>query len=290
MKFFSIVVVFFSTFVFTNCKQKLAKESQAIKLEKIPSGNNRKLGEELHDLACDEEKDYSFEKAKDLVEKGATINIYSNRGTIHCITATCDINAIKYFISHGADVNAKTTYHPRDTPLFYYDVGECSNFSQIAELFLANGAIIDSYQLKEGLVLSDEQKKIIKKYGIINKEETLLMLAEYGDMEDYFEKIENLVRQGVDVNYQSKHSGGTTALMTAAHYCNKKTIELLVRNGAKINVADDNRETVFFYLYGYSHDESSNVCEKEVKNFLIRKGGDINHKNIWGKTSEEEYY
>mgnify|MGYP000897746829 CR=1 FL=1 len=247
------------------------------------------LSMELSKALCSRDK-FDYEHGLALIEKGADVNFVHGVPIIHCVAASCDLEKIKYLISKGANVNARITYS-RVTPIFWFKVRSCKNYPELVEYFLSQGAKIDKLMMdtESNYNMPEKIKQLLASHAEENQNERFLALSQYGDSPDYYEKIKRMVEDGIDVNYQSMASGGTTALMMAAAYCNRRTIHLLVEKGAKINLVDNHGESVFFHLHDEANAGYENECTYDVLRYLIEKGGDINKRNFIGESAATRF-
>jgi len=90
-----------------------------------------------------------------------------------------------------------------------------------------------------------------------------------------FDKAKELVRSGVDVNYQDP-SSGSTALMLACGYDFADMAKFLVEHGANVNLQDKQGQTALMIAAYRS---------VELFNLLLSKGADIKVKDQEGKTA-----
>ena len=89
------------------------------------------------------------------------------------------------------------------------------------------------------------------------------------------EVVELLIAEGAGVNVNGRY--GETSLNFAALNGHKEIAELLIANGADINAKDDNPGmTPLLFAAQEGH--------KEVAELLIFKGADVNAKDNYGKT------
>jgi ankyrin repeat protein len=89
-----------------------------------------------------------------------------------------------------------------------------------------------------------------------------------------FDQARELVKQGVDVNYQDA-SNGSTALMMACQYNFAEMAKFLIDHGADLNLQTKNGQTALMAAAGSS---------EELFNLLLEKGADIQPKAADGTT------
>jgi uncharacterized protein len=98
------------------------------------------------------------------------------------------------------------------------------------------------------------------------------------------ERVESLLKQGVDVN--SKHPlNGWTALMAASLYGKVDTVKVLLRAGAELNVGDQNRSTALMKAVQTipEEDESTLMQRKaQIISLLLSAGADPSLEDKFG--------
>lgn len=101
----------------------------------------------------------------------------------------------------------------------------------------------------------------------------LINAAERGDIT----KVEQLLKEGVDVN--AKNGGEYTALYYAASNGKKDVVELLIANGADVNIINSYYDSATTALY-----IAANNNHKEIVELLIAKKADVNAPGYHGHT------
>jgi ankyrin repeat protein len=89
-----------------------------------------------------------------------------------------------------------------------------------------------------------------------------------------FDQAKELVKQGVDVNYQNE-SNGSTALMLSCQYNFIDMAKFLIDHGADLNLQTKNGQTALMAAAGSS---------EKLFNLLLEKGADIKQKADDGTT------
>ena len=90
-----------------------------------------------------------------------------------------------------------------------------------------------------------------------------------------FNKAEELINNGADVNYQDE-SSGSTALMLTCQYNFTDMAKFLIEHGADLNLQSKNGQTALMASAGVSED---------LFNLLLSKGADFKIKAIDGTTA-----
>ena len=127
--------------------------------------------------------------------------------------------------------------------------------------------------------------------------------------EGNFEAVKQHLAAGTDVNAKNEDDYGLTPLYYATGEGHKEIAELLIAEGADVNMKDDNGGTPLHYAASFGHKEASELLiangadlnaivvdgqtpllmavakgHKEIIELLIAKGADINAKNAFNKT------
>ncbi|EAY17214.1 ankyrin repeat protein, putative [Trichomonas vaginalis G3] len=152
----------------------------------------------------------------------------------------------KYFLSHGANINAKDKYGK--TALHY---AAENNSKETVELLISHGANINEKD---------------------NDGQTVLHYAARSNRKEY---IEFLISHGANINEKDKN--GATVLHYAARSNSKEIVELLISHGANINEKDNDGQTVLHY--------AAENNSKETVELLISHGANINEKDNDGLTA-----
>ncbi len=179
-----------------------------------------------------------------LINKGADVNAKNNQG-ITPLHNVRQAEVATILIAHGADINAQDK--KGKTPLHYLVINDSQS---AAELLINEGANVNAKdnnnQTPLDYVRSQEMAKLMISSG-----------AKFGD------------------SYVSANSGKYSLLHEAVALGNKNLIELLIANGANVNVQDEDGNTPLHY--GKDNQETTQL--------LIANGADVNAKNKEGNTS-----
>jgi ankyrin repeat protein len=166
-----------------------------------------------------------------------------------------DVEAAKMALDEGADVNVNAR-SGRSTPL---SMAAWNGHSKIAELLIAKGADVNAKRLRHGPPIWNAIMGTRKK----GKQGIKIMRM--------------LIDAGADVNGQ--HASGDTALHEAAFNGLYEVAELLIANGANVNLIGQERETPLDDTEPTKWNNTEEKAEKKRIADLLRKHG--------GKTGAE---
>ncbi|EAY15422.1 ankyrin repeat protein, putative [Trichomonas vaginalis G3] len=185
------------------------------------------------------------------LSKGADINAKNILGDTCLFTAAMYGGAqrIEFLISHGADINARDD--EQNTPLFKAAV---SNNKEAVECLLAHGADVNT----------------INSFG----ENPLLYSFKSNNKELAAEIAEIFISNGIDFNL--KNEEGMTAFHDAAALSHKNTLELLMSHGVDISSKSSDGKTAFHY--------ATITNARDSYEFLVSCGIDVNAKDNDGNT------
>ena len=185
-------------------------------------------------------RDGDIEVVKQHLAAGADVNTKDDHEytPLHWAAMEGRREVAELLISQGANVNAKS--RTGSTPLQYAAFDRCK---EIAELLIAAGADVNASS-KNGSTLLDfaisgYQFKIVdllRKNG--GKHGTIHGAAGGGDIE----AVKKFLASGTHVN-ANKNIVGDTPLHSAAEYGQKEIVELLIANGADVNIATKSGRT-----------------------------------------------
>jgi hypothetical protein len=91
---------------------------------------------------------------------------------------------------------------------------------------------------------------------------------------NYINGVKIALEKGVDIN---EIHFGDIALITAINEEYKDMVVFLIKNGADVNIQDDNKNTPLIW--------ASNYGDKEIVEILLKNGADFNLKNIFNETA-----
>jgi Ankyrin repeat. len=177
---------------------------------------------------------------------------------LHAACAKCDdlkCEIVKYLISKGAAVNSVND--AGDTPL---KIAFSRKFYTLIKILLDNGAgLPEKYDIfsaiKSGSLEEVKYFVEVKKQGSKKSDLILMLPIQYAFSSGVREIIEYLI-DNVDLNEENLL--GTNVLNWAFRSCDQKTLELLVKKGAKIS-----RE----FISRYGKDIDAEDCDKNSEYF-----------------------
>lgn len=225
-----------------------------------------------------------------LLKNGAEINFKNKNGNtpLHFAVEQPDVDIVKLLLDYNAGINIVNMYN--QNPLIM--AVKFGNF-QIVKLLLEKGSdvnLIDrgnynalQHAVSEGYF---DIVKLLLDYGsnvnscYKNTESPLLMSVSY---DIYAVKL--LIDYKADVNLQSL--AGLTALHRSGLFLKKDITELLLENGAKINLANIKGETVLIHVLKNRQFARLNVQDRlkllEFIKMLHGKGADVDAIDDEGK-------
>ena len=118
---------------------------------------------------------------------------------------------------------------------------------------------------------SDEE--ILKDLGKLSPEEMLLTSIK----NNYVNGVKKALERGVNINKKNERDYNRTALLYASIYGYKNIVEILLKNGADINIQDVNGWTALIFASNHGH--------KDIVEILLKNGADVNKKIFNGETA-----
>lgn len=226
-----------------------------------------------------------------LIKNGADINAKNNFGytSLHISCLKNYLEKTKRLIDYGADVNIKDDYQ-ENTPLHF----SCHKTNyEITELLIKNGANVNSqnrkletplyrlcliscYKLSELVLPSGSEDIADGKITFIqngNIDQTVTYYYLYGNLynSNFYKISQLLMKNGADINL--KEENGITVLHEEARslceLCdNNDRIDYILQNSTNIDVIDNNGLTPLHYSCRYG-------LHKKIKR-LLEKGANVN--------------
>lgn len=220
----------------------------------------------LGSLNKDKDTDYNLvlKYLKYFVSKGADVNAKvetkNGDGATPLLAAAAfgNVEVVKFLVSKGADV---TVGMRGITPLHLAGDSKDKD-GEIAKFLVSKGADVNAKIDKDH-----------KKYG----GSTPLHVAAEGNIE----VVKFLVSKGVDVN--AKNSTGQTPLHVAVKEGNVEVVKFLVSKGADVNAKGEREATPLYHAVRMCHsggniDPSEREQRIDVIRSLVSKGADVNAK------------
>ena len=212
--------------------------------------------EENNELWGTRTSENSVDTIKILLDRGADVNAKNkdSRTPLHEASAMGRVDVMTTLLERGADVDAKDCWN--NTPLF----GSC-RFEMSFKLLLQYKAFIDA---------QDNQGRTLLHSNVDNNEG---YQAEDYWYKEYLERIERLIKYGVNVNIADKE--GNTALHIAARAKkdNREIITILLNNKALVNAQNNRGETPLH-----------NILNSENAFLLVKNGAKVQAKDEYGNT------
>ena len=203
------------------------------------------------------------------------------KGSVHIYAQEGDIVAVKQHLAAGTDVNAKDDY----IGMTILQSAALGGQKEIVELLIAKGADVNAKgreghftPLDTAFIGTDkETADLLRKHGGKTSKELKGVKESIQDAVKAanIEAVKEFLAEGVDVNAEDEH--GNRPLYIAVEYGRKEIVELLIANGADLNVKGDTySDTPLNIAASYGH--------KEIAKILIVKGADVNARDWEGNT------
>jgi DUF1680 family protein/ankyrin repeat protein len=212
-----------------------------------------------------------------LIAKRAQLDVsgsFPNRTVLHYAAERGNTGMAELLIASGADVNAKDQYG--DTPLH---LAVKAGHRNIIEMLIAKGADVNAKSNDDQMPLDlahgqnhTDIFELLRTKGADTS--SLHVAARIGDLA----KVKEFLEKGIDIHM--KDTRNRTALHYAAEDGHKEIVELLLANGADVNIGERyyNRTAAEFAM-GRDH--------KEIVELLISKGANISPLNLTLYMKEE---
>ncbi|HJO93011.1 MAG TPA: ankyrin repeat domain-containing protein [Victivallales bacterium] len=210
------------------------------------------------------------------IEAGISPNVKDNGTALLYAVRAGKLDAVKYLINQGANVNEQTYW---GTPL---GIASYKGRYKIAEYLINHGAIIndDSRTGMSPLFSAAVTNKtkivdLLLKNGAdpnfeqpMTQDTPLIIATKKGELKN----VSMLIKYGANINYQTV--GGFTALDWALLDNKIKIVELLVNNGAYTKGIEKNIGRPMHYALERGNEEDN----FQLAELLIKHGADINAK------------
>jgi len=212
-----------------------------------------------------------------LLSRGADVNARCKQINITPLQVAAsqgNIDMAALLIARGADVNTRyeSNWHKSDWTPLRYAIQGCN--TEMIQLLIDNGARLDVTDRRgrslATVAMYNEDREIVELLLAVGADVTIQLAAFVGDME----KIKNLIDEGVDINLQNEI--GYTPLHYAAMAGNTQVVELLITEGARIDInsSEDFKRKVYSPLH-----LAVNYGRTEVVRLLISKSADVEIKD-----------
>jgi len=215
------------------------------------------------------------EIAELLISKGANVNAKDNDGLTPLHWAETKELA-ELLITKGADVNAKW-----NGGLTYLHQAAVKSRNGVAEFLISKGLDVNEKD-EDGNTPLDwangngnfRTADLLRKHGgktsaWFKADESMQIAAEAGNIK----AVKQHLAAGTDVNTKDEH--GITSLHKALLGGHEEIVELLIDNGADVNVKSDGGEYPLV---------TAILFHKKIIELLITKGADVNVKDVDGDT------
>jgi ankyrin repeat protein len=193
----------------------------------------------------------NFQMARILIQNEANVNMVDKNGknallyVIQSEETSLSLDVLKMLIKKKADLNLQN--NEGNTALMI--AIENQNF-QMAHILILNGANVN----------------------MVDKT-ALLYVVRYKETCHSIRLLKMMIQKDVDVNLQNK---GKTALMIAIENGNDVTANLLLQNGANVDLITERQETAIHYF--------CSIGKIQSVHFLIKHNANLNIQNSLGKT------
>lgn len=248
----------------------------------------------LHLVARDKDQQYSIEIANLLIKAGANIDSINDekRTAVHEAVVSKNFPIFEHLISCGALVNTKdfTEATPLHVVAYYLsnstDKEEKTKLLKAAETLLNNKADINAKDMNYWTpfhIVAKETNVDVVKFFLKYQPDVNIKLAHGETILNFasrfnknLEIMQLLIDHGGDVNNPCEDDG-STSLHWACRGCDKKLVKFLLKNGANINIVDDeNRTPIFSLLDTYKDSAEHQKKQADVLEVLLTKWPEVN--------------
>lgn len=106
-------------------------------------------------------------------------------------------------------------------------------------------------------------------------------LYHYSSKKSALQKLRDLIKAGANVNYITDR--GWTPLMRTAFFSFTSWVELLIENGAEINLTNDDGFSAIMIAASDAYNFSKYNSNKKIVDILIENNADLNIQNTKGQ-------
>ncbi|KAH8587984.1 ankyrin repeat-containing domain protein [Bisporella sp. PMI_857] len=180
------------------------------------------------------------------------------------------VNAARYILSQGADVNAQSEYYGSSL-----QAASAGGHEKVVELLLKNGADTNAQGGYYGSALQAASAKghekivelLLKNGANVNVQSGYYSSSLQAASAEGHEKIVKLLlKNGADINAQNEYYG--SALQGASAGGHEKIVKLLLQNGADINAQSE--------YHGSALQGASAGGHEKIVELLLKDGADVN--------------
>lgn len=208
-----------------------------------------------------------FAKAKEAIDHGADVNAIHDRDSMLCWALRNETSDITKLLLHSPkiDVNKRSKSYDafgewERTPLI---LAAHMGQAEMVGILLQKGAKVNAKDATDSTPESRGNTAIIK-----------------AAQRNHSDVIEVLVTMAKDIIIDAKTKDGETALWFISEHENLESLKFLHKHNAKINTSDSAGRSVLVTTFFHKN--------REVLEYLIVNGADINHVNNYGGTTLTE--
>lgn len=215
-----------------------------------------------------------------LIKSAANINQLDceSRGAFYWACSSGYLEMAEFLIKMGVEINIQE--RGSQTPL---SIAVWHKHTDLVKLLISSGAKINIENriliLDAALYSTKEIFNLLIEAGSnINIEKNILDKSlnnfHFGYSKlDLLKKLENyklIIKLGANINYQDENTSNWTPLMNAIKYKAKDYVEYLIKNGANLDIKDDQGNTALNIAESYKNNDITNLI-KTLKNEINEK-------------------
>jgi len=199
-----------------------------------------------------------LDKAKELIQKGASINVKDKLGrtALHYAAGQGHKEMVELLLANGAEVNAGTNFYKGTPAEFAMSAGH----NEVVELLISKGADISPLHFALNVGDMAKAKNLIESGADVNKRTPYGTAPLHRAVDEGFKNIvELLIAHGADVN--AKDNWNWTVLHSAVRQT-KDIVELLIVKGANVDARDGDGRTPLWYAQKSGRTEMVELLRK----------------------------